>query len=250
MLNKPCRKCGAIDRYKSGDCRPCSRVTQTVYNAAHKDKKRAYDAARYAANKEKANALSTAWYVANKEKVRALNAARYAANKEKVITRVAVWAKDNQDKVRSYKAVWAKTNPGKLKASRAAWYAAHKDEVNERSAAWIAANPEKRRAYQSAWRKANPEKNRAYLENRRARKLKNGGQLSVDIAGRLYKLQKGKCPCCHEPLGNDYHLDHIMPLALGGTNTDDNIQLLRAGCNVRKCAKHPIEFMQERGFLL
>jgi 5-methylcytosine-specific restriction endonuclease McrA len=52
------------------------------------------------------------------------------------------------------------------------------------------------------------------------------------------------------PLGDNYHIDHIMPLALGGSNTDDNIQLLRQRCNNQKCAKHPVDFMQSRGFLL
>jgi 5-methylcytosine-specific restriction endonuclease McrA len=51
-------------------------------------------------------------------------------------------------------------------------------------------------------------------------------------------------------LGDNYHLDHIVPLAIGGTNTDDNIQLLRQKCNQQKSAKHPIDFMQSRGFLL
>ena len=46
------------------------------------------------------------------------------------------------------------------------------------------------------------------------------------------------------------HLDHIMPLALGGSNTDDNIQLLRARCNLQKRAKHPVDFMRERGYLI
>lgn len=45
-------------------------------------------------------------------------------------------------------------------------------------------------------------------------------------------------------------MDHIMPLALGGTNTDDNIQLLCPTCNRSKHAKHPVDFMQQRGFLL
>lgn len=74
--------------------------------------------------------------------------------------------------------------------------------------------------------------------------------MSSGLAIRLYKLQRGKCACCGLPLGDDYHLDHIMPLALGGTNTDDNIQLLRAKCNMQKSAKHPVDFMQQRGFLL
>jgi len=36
----------------------------------------------------------------------------------------------------------------------------------------------------------------------------------------------------------------------GGSNTDDNMQLLRKLCNLQKHAKHPVDFMQERGFLL
>jgi len=53
-----------------------------------------------------------------------------------------------------------------------------------------------------------------------------------------------------QPLGDDFHMDHIMPIALGGSNTDDNMQLLRKECNLQKQAKHPIDFMQSRGLLL
>lgn len=70
------------------------------------------------------------------------------------------------------------------------------------------------------------------------------------MAKKLYELQRGKCACCCKPLGNNYHLDHRVPLARGGRNEDCNMQLLRAKCNMQKSAKDPIEFMQERGFLL
>lgn len=90
----------------------------------------------------------------------------------------------------------------------------------------------------------------AWSHNRRARNLGVAGEISHQSIDRLYDLQRGKCPCCGLPLGDNYHLDHIMPLALGGTNTDDNIQLLRQECNNQKRAKHPIDFMQRRGFLL
>ena len=88
------------------------------------------------------------------------------------------------------------------------------------------------------------------MHNRRARVRETGGKLSSDLADKLFKLQKGKCPCCAQPLGDDYHLDHKMPIALGGSNTDGNMQLLRAVCNLQKAKKHPIDFMQIRGFLL
>lgn len=44
--------------------------------------------------------------------------------------------------------------------------------------------------------------------------------------------------------------DHIMPMDLGGSNDASNLQLLCQSCNSSKHAKHPVDFMQERGFLL
>jgi len=74
---------------------------------------------------------------------------------------------------------------------------------------------------------------------------------SPNLSEKLFVLQKGICACgCQQPLGRDYHLDHRMPLALGGTNTDDNVQLLTKLCNLQKGKKHPIDFMQSRGFLI
>lgn len=161
-------------------------------------------------------------------------------------------------------AAWLEANKGKAQAAFARWRLANQDKTREMQARYRAANPEKKRTYDakwrsenpdkvkaavSKWRASNPEKIRVYKQNRQARKVA-GGRLSSDIAKRLYELQRGKCACCGQPLGSDYHLDHIMPLALGGTNTDDNVQLLRQRCNNQKHAKHPVDFMQQRGFLL
>lgn len=162
------------------------------------------------------------------------NAAIYAENREKVKARVAAYQSANADKVKSYMAEWYAKNGEKIMAYRASRSPAYREKARLRATAWSAANPERRRIHE---------------HNRRAKEL-SGGKLSHDIAAKLIKLQRGKCACCGEPLGDDYHRDHIMPLALGGTNTDDNIQLLRATCNLQKNAKHPVEFMQQRGFLL
>lgn len=147
-------------------------------------------------------------------------------------------------------AAWRAANPDQAKASSAAWNAANPKLCKKYGAKWYAANHELRNISKSAWNLANLEARRTYNHNRRSRKLANGGTLSNGLEKKLFKLQKGKCPCCHQPLGENYHLDHIVPLALGGSNTDDNIQLLRQQCNLQKSAKHPIDFMQQRGFLL
>jgi hypothetical protein len=160
---------------------------------------------------------------------------------------------------------WAAKNPEAVKRNNQALYLKKKEQIKEAqvirnalhpekrkaaNAAWRAANPEKAKSAKLAWRAANKDKSRIINQNRRAKTLANGGVLSRDIAERLFKLQKGKCACCGEHLGSNYHLDHIIPIALGGSNTDDNIQLLRQRCNNQKRALHPIDFMQSRGFLL
>lgn len=156
-------------------------------------------------------------------------------------------------------------NPGLKKARAAAYYAANQADVLARTASWRRRNPEKKREYAEKWHASNPEKARASviayqlnnpdasrirLNNRRAKQQANGGELSKGLAVKLFKLQKGKCPCCARPLGRDYHMDHIIPLSKGGANTYENMQLLRKRCNLQKQAKHPVDFMQQRGFLL
>lgn len=146
---------------------------------------------------------------------------------------------------------WYEKNRDKRLASCAKWQADNLDRKKASNAKWRDANTEKMKEYEVKWRAENPEKIRIKNHNRRARKLESGGKLSPGLAAKLFKLQRGKCACgCGQTLSDDYHLDHIMPLALGGTNTDYNIQLLTATCNQQKHAKHPVEFMQQRGFLL
>lgn len=139
-------------------------------------------------------------------------------------------------------------NPEKRKAQTAAYRHANPDKCRASDSRWRAANPEKVQELKASWAAENKEFYRLKSHERRARMA--GGKLSKGLSDRLFKLQHGKCACCGKPLGNDYHLDHIMPLALGGTNEDSNIQLLRAECNLRKQAKHPIDFMRSKGFLL
>lgn len=141
-------------------------------------------------------------------------------------------------------------NKEQRKASFSTYYAENRERKRSYNATYNAENMDSIRASKAIYRAANPEKCRIHRHNRRARKAAVGGELSPGLAEKLFKLQKGKCACCKQQLGNDYHRDHIMPLALGGTNTDDNIQLLRPKCNNLKRARHPVDFMQQRGFLL
>jgi hypothetical protein len=160
------------------------------------------------------------------------------------------WIKSNPGYRTAATYSWRVANPDVYKSKKALYREANKDRISAYSACWYLANKAKAKATSAAWKAANKEAYRVHQQNRRAKKRATGGKLSNGLSERLFKLQRGKCACCGKQLGNNYHLDHIMPLVLGGSNTDDNIQLLRAECNHRKSAKHPVDFMQQRGFLL
>lgn len=160
-----------------------------------------------------------AYRVKNAEIIKIKSKAFREANKERLAAEAKVKREQNKDKIRLYKAKYAAANSAKIVAKVA------------------------------AWRVANPNRKREQSHNYRARK-RAGGKISMGLAERLYALQKGKCACCGKKLGKDYQMDHIMPLALGGDNADSNMQLLTTKCNLQKNAKHPVTFMQQRGFLL
>lgn len=177
-------------------------------------------------------------------------AGRQSQCKECSRAKSAAYYQSNKDRIKAASAAWYAANADKASEVGAAWRAANVDRKKANDAAWQLANPEKRRAICTAWQKSHPEAGRITAQNRRAKKRENGGKLSKGLAAKLFALQKGICPCCKQPLGQDFQLDHKMPIALGGANADDNMQLLRKTCNKQKSAKHPVDFMQSRGFLL
>ena len=155
-------------------------------------------------------------------------------------------------------------HPDRRKATVAKYYATHKDQERLRLLAWQRKHATRyaawRRQYKRAryaagldtptrWLRAHPEKVRVYKANTKARRKAVAGILTVGLVERLLILQRGGCAICQKRL-TKYHLDHIMPMALGGLNEDGNMQVLCPRCNQTKSARHPVEFMQSRGQLL
>lgn len=160
------------------------------------------------------------------------------------------WRKENPDKFRAIQEKWDVSNSGRLKKAAKALYLKNHKEKIAYAKEYYQNNKESLKPKKAQWQKDNLDLCRVYWNNRRTLKETGGGSLSSGLKTKLLSLQRGKCACCGLPLGDNYHLDHIMPLALGGSNTDDNIQLLTQRCNNQKHAKHPVDFMQSRGFLL
>ena len=177
------------------------------------------------------------YYVAHSETIKSRSARRrrenpeydslyYAANREKAKASVKTWRRENPERERTGNAARCKR-----------YYVENKPRILKNVAAWREANREARRAHHS---------------KRRARKSGAGGSFTAKDVSFLLKRQRQKCAhaWCRASLSSGFHRDHIIPLALGGSNGRRNLQLLCPPCNLRKNDKHPIDFAQQNGMLL
>src|SRR3990167_4537764 len=228
---KICRNCKTL--FETRACKVCAKVCSDRWKAANPEKIRIYqekylrinsqrlNAARrdkYAENPEKYKNRSSAWYSKNPEKVKEWNEKWRLSNKNLVKITKANYRLKNLEKEKVRQIKWASENPKKIVASRIKYYLSHKDKL---------------KIYRVKWKAENYETVRIQTHNYRAKKRINGGVLSRNLSKKLFILQNSKCACCYQSL-DDYHLDHIIPVSLGGGNTDDNIQLLCPTCNLNK----------------
>lgn len=108
------------------------------------------------------------------------------------------------------------------------------------TAAWRLANQGRIRESHRSWVKRNPDAKRAKDHRRRARLM---GAFVEDVPPAvIWDRDKGTCGICSstiDPALSWPHklcmtLDHIVPLARGGTHEISNVQLAHAVCNSRK----------------
>jgi 5-methylcytosine-specific restriction endonuclease McrA len=119
---------------------------------------------------------------------------------------------------------------------------------------WAANNPDKLLAKERKRRLNHPDKTKLRgiqaSAIRRSRKRMATGSFTVKDINEILKAQKGRCAYCRKKLSRSYHVDHIVPLARGGTNERRNIQVTCKKCNLAKNSKDPMRFAQELGRLL
>lgn len=191
---------------------------------------------------------------ANLEKISARMAEYRAANRETIADRWAAYSVASRETIAPKKAAYRAANRETIAAYNAAYRAANRESINAKDAAYRAANREALNAQKAEYRAANPEKIAAHCRNRRARKRNAEGTHTATDVRAIFASQKGLCANCKTKLfksgANKYHVDHIMPLALGGSNWPSNLQCLCPTCNRSKSAKHPDDWAKQQGKLL
>ncbi len=131
------------------------------------------------------------------------------------------WKAAHPDSVRRYKKLWRKRHPEAMRSERMRWARRHREDIKRRWRTWEHAHP----------RTCNPERLRAKAQRRRARKYGNGPVERIDRFG-LWKRDRGLCGICGRAIPRDESsIDHIIPLARGGTHTWNNVQLAHLRCN-------------------
>lgn len=134
-----------------------------------------------------------------------------------------------------------------LRAERSReYYERNRERENVRSQKWRNANADRATARVRGWLAANPEKRCVNRRNYEARKRDAVGTHTLADVMALLTAQSSRCGVCHTDLGDGYHVDHKHPLARGGSNGPDNLQLLCPTCNRSKGAKTMEEWLSSR----
>ncbi len=106
-----------------------------------------------------------------------------------------------------------------------------------------AANPEKIRAIDRQRYQDNPEPMLTRNRARRARLANALCTLTVEQWEAILELADRQCIYCGASV--DITMDHLIPLARGGSHTADNVAPACRSCNSSKGIKTVVEFMEE-----
>lgn len=163
--------------------------------------------------------------------------------------------------------VWAAANPDKIAAidarlksipeNKAKHAARERNRYRAANPDWkpvVVRTPEEKSEMARVARRRYYERRTDYLlalnRDQRAKRANAEGKHSGADVSRIVVLQNGKCAYCRCKISGKFHVDHIMPLAKGGTNWPNNLQILCQPCNNKKSAKHPLVFARQIGRLL
>lgn len=133
-------------------------------------------------------------------------------------------------------------NSENVKAYNKAYRARNRNRRTEYNRKWRLLNPTWSPEYKRQYDRENPDRVRAHNFARRARVRQNGGVVKPEDIQLLLRSQNGLCWWCGDHVGNDYHVDHRVPLARGGSNDARNLCISCPKCNQSKHNKLPYEW--------
>lgn len=137
-----------------------------------------------------------------------------------------------REELREYNRAYHAANKETIHERKRKHRAEHREEYAELRAERAEVLNERHRRY----RKEHPDRTRASMNKVRAKRVSAPGRYTAEDVLSRYKAQKGCCYWCGDELGQDYQVDHALPLSRGGTNWPENIVISCASCNMKKGA--------------
>ena len=190
-------------------------------------------------------ARSKRWAEENSEQERVRKRAQYFTNRDAVLARSKHFAVQNPDKVRKYKSKHAASL--KAKERRAKWVAQNRESIRLYLAQYNRDNADRLKEQKRAYQKSNPDVCRTSNRNRRARVVSAEGSHTTKDVRLINKRQGFRCVYCGTATFEEYHVDHIVALARGGSNYPDNLQITCPRCNRRKHTASHAAFLERMG---
>ncbi len=212
--NRPertCVKCGVL--FSGERCKVCRSQYKKQYINANREKINESNKEWRKAHPEKSAISIKNWQSNNPDRVKEINRRSATKRRDQRIIDSREWRKQNGDRIKKSWQEYRKVNGDQLK--------------------------ETRRKYEEKY----PEKIRAGKHTRRTKILGLDSKIDANYIKFLKIAQGMKCNYCNQTM-NKYQIDHIVPIARGGDNKNENLQLLCAPCNRQKGAKTDNEYME------
>lgn len=137
---------------------------------------------------------------------------------------------------------WRQANPDKDRAAKRAWAQRNAETQNARR------RTEEGKAKQREWaQKHYAEKKIEYIQRGRiVREVEAGAEGFCSIEQLLLRIEYYDGMCAYCRVKPYEHIDHVKPLALGGSGWPSNLRPACAHCNISKNNEHPFEFLARR----
>jgi 5-methylcytosine-specific restriction endonuclease McrA len=157
---------------------------------------------------------------------------------------VREWATERKDEVYARALARREANPTPNRERAKAWAKANPDRMAARATAWRRANPERRAEIVRQWRERHPEQAKAIAARRRAMmRQASTVNFTADQLDQRMSMFGHSCWMCGGPFE---HVDHVKPIARGGSHCLANLRPACAPCNKAKAAKWPFDIRRRR----
>lgn len=223
-------------------CKTCRSQKQKIYNQENKKERALYAKNYRQAHKKEIAAYLKNYYETHKEQLKTQMKFYYQAHREEAIAYRKNYCDTHKEEVAIQKKHYEETHKEKIAETHKNYYNTHRDELLEQKKDYHKKNrPTLLRKMKCYFQTpAGRIVKRAGHSNRRA-KMKNA--FIEDIYEQeIFKRDGWRCQICSKKVNPKLKhphlysasLDHIVPLAKGGTHEKKNTQLAHLHCNISK----------------